>query len=128
MKSVSVVLNLGLSAFTVFVLATDGMPTQAHFVALSLLLVLVPGLSALVIGRADSAASQPMGIGRPLAITFNIVLLGASFWAFVTQFPSHPSEPGLIPFVILTLGVPVVSLLVLWRDQRPFPGRHPVVG
>jgi hypothetical protein len=124
MRTLSVILNVSLSVFTVFVLGTDGIPTEPHLVALSLLFILVPALSAPVIGRVSATRPQShrTRVGRELAISFNVVLLCAALWAFVTRFPSHPSEPGLVPYVVLTLGVPVVSLLVLRRHGREAAG------
>ena len=122
MKAVSILVNLALSLFTLFVLLTDGIPTESRFIALSLLLLLVPGLTAMVINRAHPAPSRRDVFLTRAAVVCNLGLLGAACWSFVTQFPSHPKEAGLVPFVVLTFVAPALSLLVL-RRHLPHPPR-----
>ncbi len=122
MKAASILLNLCLSLFTLFVLFTDGMPAEGLFVALSLLLLLVPALTALVVNGAGSMHTRRDVLLTSVTAGCNVVLLGSSCWAFVTQFPSHPEEAGLVPFVVLTLAAPALSLFVLRRHLQPRSG------
>jgi predicted MFS family arabinose efflux permease len=124
MKAVSILVNLGLSLFTLFVLLTDGMPTEARFIALSLLVLLVPGLTALVINQVHPTPSRSDVFLTRAAAVCNLGLLGAACWALVTQFPSHPKEAGLVPYVALTLAAPALSLFVLRRHLAHPPGEH----
>ena len=115
MKAVSILVNLALSLFTLLVLLTDGIPTEARFIALSLLVFLVPGLTAMVIDRVHPTPSRRDVFLTRAAVVCNLGLLGAACWSFVTQFPSHPKEAGLVPFVVLTFAAPALSLFVLRR-------------
>jgi hypothetical protein len=123
MRPVSILFNLALSLFTLLVLITDGLPREAHFIAFSFLLLLVPVLTAVVIqrfGGPRQARGPYLGWGTALC---NVVLLAASSSAVVTQYPSHPPEAGLLPFTLLALFVPLLSLFVLSRYLRR-PSEH----
>ena len=121
MKTVTLLLNVGLALFTVGVLLTDGPPTEARFVAFSLLLFCVPAFSVYATWRSPGPSGPGLRAARTLAYCSNVILLAAVTWSFVTQFPSHPSEPGLIPFVVLTFAAPLATLFILWRGRRRLP-------
>ncbi len=124
MKAVCILVNLGLSLFTLLVLLTDGIPTEARLIGLSLLVLLVPGLTAMVINRVHPTPSRRDVFLTRAAAVCNLGLLGAACWALVTQFSSHPKEAGLVPYVVLTLAAPALSLFVLQRYLAHPPGEH----
>ena len=90
MKSLAVLCNVLLFAFTCLVLATDGGPTKAVYVIFTLVLLMTPIVTVLVLARR--AAGD--GIRRAAAAC-NVLLLAFVCWAFVDQYP-HRSDPGLI--------------------------------
>jgi len=135
MKIVAIVSNIFMFAFTCIVLLTDGMPTNAAYIVFTLLLVLIPIFSLLVLsgsGVSDdahklAAERKPSGeakrviafpslrTAKILTIICNIVLLGFACWAIVNQYP-HPEEFGVIPYEILVMVTPILSVLALsWR-------------
>jgi hypothetical protein len=109
MKTLAVLCNVVLFAFTGFVLATDGAPTKAVYVILTLVLLMTPVLTLLVLTR--SAAGEFV---RRAAVTLNVLLLAFVCWALVDQYP-HPSEPGFIWYVIAVVLTPLVSAAALLR-------------
>ncbi len=54
-------------------------------------------------------------IMKIVAIICNIVLLGFVCWAIVDQYP-HPEEDGVIPFAVLTVMTPILTLVALIRS------------
>ncbi len=126
MRSVAILFNLALSVFTLLVLITDGLPREAHFIAFSVLLLVVPVLTAVVIQRFGGPRQAHGPYLAWSTALCNAALLAASSWAVVTLYPSHPPESGLLPFTFLALSVPLVSLFVLSRYLRR-PSEHPTV-
>jgi hypothetical protein len=134
MRIVAAICNIVLLVFTAFVLVTDGLPMEAPYIALTLLLVLVPVLSLVVILRAGAS----MGLGLPtgseeseggkkagvvppawnamrtVTIICNIVLFGFACWALADQYP-HPEEGGFIPYALLVLATPILNVVALSR-------------
>ncbi len=119
MKNLAVLCNLVLVVFTALVVATDGAPTAPAYIAFTLLLVLIPILSVVVMLRAGSAGGST-GLQR-LAGWCNIVLLVLVAWAIVDQYP-HPQEPGFFPFVVLVVACPILSAFVLFRRPTATAG------
>ncbi len=119
MRVAALLLNTCLSLFTLVVLVTDGLPLDAYSVVLTVLLLLVPIISVLLLRAPPLANGVRSAAARISACLLNAVLLAAAAWASITRLPSHPSEPGLIPFVSLTLAAPLATLIVLLRASGP---------
>jgi len=138
MKLIAVILNIALFLFTCLVLITDGISKDAVYNVFSLLLLLVP-IFNLVIILHDGAGSNWLDfhlkrkvaeeqtksnslpdrnpVLRIFAIIFNIILLGFSCWAFISQYP-HPRESGYILFAVIVFLTPVLSSGVLAFYKR----------
>ncbi|HQR44976.1 MAG TPA: hypothetical protein PLB02_02000 [Thermoanaerobaculia bacterium] len=124
MKAAVILINLALSLFTAFVLITDGAPTDPLSIALSLLLLLIPLFTAFALGRLQSHSGRHALLLPRSALLCNAFLLTISCWRVATQYPSHPKEPGLLPFVLLVVVAPLFSVVVLSRHlylARPRP-------
>jgi hypothetical protein len=135
MKTLAVVCNIVLFTFTCIVLVTDGVPMQAAYIVFTLLSLLVPILSLVVISRSRVSGGwlgphvkrKPLGEKRKtedrsfagatlnsVAVVCNIVLFGFVCWALMDQYP-HPEEEGVIPFAVLMVLTPVLSMVVIVR-------------
>jgi hypothetical protein len=122
MRTVSVVCNLVLFAFTALVLVTDGIPTELGYQLLSLMVLLVPLLTAIVVLR-DGASLGPCR-PRVIAATLagNACMLASSCWALVAQYP-HPEEEGVLLYTVVLLLTPILSAVVLLTIlKRRAPG------
>lgn len=136
MKIVAIVCNVILSLFTCLVLATDGIPKDFIYIIFSLLLVLVPILSAVVISRSKADNKWPglqekmealdeqgetnaktagHSVMRIVAMTANLVVLGSACLAIVDQYP-HPEEEGVLVYGALVVLTPILSLVVMLRS------------
>jgi hypothetical protein len=111
MKSLAILCNVVLFAFTCLVLATDGGPTKAAYVVFTLVLLVTPVATVFVLARR--AAGDGM---RRAAVACNVVLLASVCWAFVDQYP-HRSDPGLIEYVVTAVLTPLVSAAALLRGE-----------
>jgi hypothetical protein len=147
MKILAVICNVVLFAFTCMVLLTDGLPTQATYMAFTLWLLMTLILNVVVISRIRSeegrlwlqtpstvaggqggadGSSPTRAFGRVVAAICNVVLLGFTGWAYVDQYP-HPEEPGFTAFNVLMVMTPILSLAALVRGgagagpPRPHP-------
>ena len=109
MKTLAVLCNVVLFAFTGFVFATDGAPTKAVYIIFAPVLLMTPVVTVFVLTR--SAAGDGV---RRAAIAFNVLLLAFVCWALVDQYP-HPSEAGFIEYVIAVVLTPLVSAVALLR-------------
>jgi len=139
MRGLTVFCNVVLLLFSLFVLATDGLPEQAAYVALTLLLLLVPTFTVFALVRRGAGGSGPLlpGAGETrqsqpatdavlsgtavlarAAVVANLVLLAAVCWALVDQYP-HPEEEGFVAYAVLTVLTPVLSAIVVARGVRP---------
>ena len=109
MRTVTLLFNVVSCLFTGVVVVTDGMSAEPAYVALMLLMVLMPVLTiyALVVSAAGAALAST----RAAAIG-NLVLLVFIGWALVDRYP-HPDEPGFVPYVVVMLLTPVLSILAL---------------
>lgn len=135
MKTAAVVCNILFFAFLCVVLVTDGPPTQTAYIVFSLLSLLIPIFSAVVIVRSKASdgwlslqvrrktseeQAKTGGLGsrptimRTLTVVCNIVWLGFIVWAFVDQYP-HPEEEGLLAFTVLIVLTPILNLAVMLR-------------
>jgi hypothetical protein len=115
MKTLAVLCNVVLFTFTCFVLATDGAPTKAAYIIFTLVLMMTPVLTVIVLARR--AAGD--GARRAAAIC-NVLSLGFLCWALVDQYP-HPSEPGFIEYVVVLVLTPLLSAVALLRGLLETP-------
>ncbi len=114
MRIAAIVCNAVLLPFTLLVLVTDGPPTALPYVVLAVLLLGVPTLTLLVLGRRDRREGA-----RNAVVLANVALLALACWAVADQYP-HPPDPGVVPFTILVLVTPVLSAWAAWRArERP---------
>jgi hypothetical protein len=135
MKIVAMICNVVLFGFTGLVLACDGPPRGVAYIVFTLLALLMPVFSAVVIFRMGSSEgwlgpreerAVPGGQGkmegqapgstltRAAAMVGNIVLIGFTWWAILDQYP-HPEEDGVIAFAVLMVLTPILTLVVLLR-------------
>jgi len=114
MKMLVVLCNVLLFAFTLFVLATHGLPKQGSCIAFTALLLAVPFVTIYVLH--STKASKKLAVARAAAAG-NLVLLAAACAAVAAQYP-HPNEPGFIPYLAVVLGTPVLSAAVLHVKSR----------
>jgi hypothetical protein len=101
---------------------TEGILREAPYLILTLLPLLVPILSLVVLLRGgmrlqeqrtrDDPPSMSTLINR-VAVFCNLVLVGFSCWAAVAQYP-YPEGNGVIPFGLLMVFTPIISLVVLF--------------
>jgi hypothetical protein len=138
MKIVTIVCNVILSLFTCLVLATDGIPKDFIYIIFSLLLVLVPILSAVVISQSKADNKWPglqekkealteqrntndktagHSFMRVPAMIGNLVVLGAACLAIADQYP-HPEEDGVLLYGALVILTPILSLVVMFRHLK----------
>jgi hypothetical protein len=126
METAAIVCNAVLFAVTGTIVLTEGVPGEARYLLLTLLVLLVPLLSAVVLVRGRMARpGQGAGNDGPSTVTLasraaglgNLGLLGASGWESVAQYP-YPEGDSLIPFAVLAVGTPILSLIALLRGRR----------
>jgi hypothetical protein len=117
MKRLTILCNVVLAVLSLMIVVTEGFPQEPAYVALTVLIVLVPVFTVFAIVR------RPGGGGAnilPFAIFCNLVLLGLAAWAMVVQYP-YAEGPSVIPFAVLaafTPGLSVTTLLGAARAQR----------
>jgi len=133
MKLVTVILNVAMFVFTCFVLIAEGISRETGYIFLIFLLLFVPvfNLSMILSERGHDdwldfhlrkkASDKQVGtdslssgkvVLKIAAIACNIILLGLSCWAFVSQYP-HPRESGFILFTAIIFLTPIISLVAL---------------
>jgi hypothetical protein len=126
MKTAAIVCNAVLFAVTGFIILTEGVPRDARHLALTLLMLLVPLLTAVVFLRervppqgptADDRGSSTITLAKRAAVLCNVALFAASCWAVVVQYP-YPEGNSVIPFAALTLWTPILSLMALRGGGR----------
>ena len=112
MKILAIICNAVLFGFTCLVLVTDGPPQGTGYIVFSMLKLLVPFLSAVVLFRFSKNVIMKIVVG-----IFNFVLLGFVCWAIVSQYP-HPEEEGVIAYTVLLVLTPILSLAALFRKAK----------
>ena len=126
MRTAAIVCNVAVLAITWLIILTEGVPRDPRYVALTLLVLLVPLLSAVVLVRKRIGPQGPSTIVERLsaitladraAVRCNLVLLGASCWAVVAQYP-YPEGNSVIPFAVLTVCTPILSLMAVLGGGR----------
>lgn len=113
MRLLAIVCNALSCLFTCLVVATDGLSREPAYVLFALLLVVVPLFTAYALGSRVGRASAST---RRAAIIGNVVLLASIAAAIVAQYP-HPNEPGFIPYVLLMVFTPVLSIVTLVANR-----------
>jgi hypothetical protein len=119
MRTLATLCNIVSVLFTCLVLATDGPPTKAAYIILTVLMMLIPIFTVFALVRSG-AGGTPYSRGRAIAqaaAICNVVLLGLHCLALVDQYP-HPAEPGLVEYVVLTMVTPLLSAVVLFWTAR----------
>jgi hypothetical protein len=118
MKTLTVVCSLAVFALSCLIVVTEGIPAKASYALFTLLIIVVPLFTAFVVVRPRFRGEQRARIAvfPRIAAWGNVVLLGFVGWALVTQYP-YPEGVGVIPFGVLALLTPVLSLAVLRRHQ-----------
>ncbi len=126
MRIVAVFCNVILFLFTCSVLLTDGVPSDFGYQVFTLMLLLVPILSVVTLFQRETD-DRRRGLGlRTAAVLVNVLLLAASCWVTVSQYPGHPKEPGFVPYVIMVLLTPILTLLAIVIRTRKRPAQHPL--
>lgn len=122
----AIVCNVVLFAITGIIILTEGVPREAYYQILTFLVLLVPLFSAVVLVReriapqgssTDDDVSSTIRFTNRAAVLCNLVLVGASCWATVAQYP-FPEGNSVIPFVILAICAPILSLMALLGGGR----------
>jgi len=135
MVAAAIVCNVVLLAVTGLIVLGEGLPGAAPYLLLTLLMALVPLVSAVVLlrdrraleGRGPGEGGSMAARARRATVLLNLVLLGASAWAAVAQYP-YPEGDSLIPLAVLAVGTPALTLVALrWRDREPRAASPPDV-
>ena len=122
MKIAAIICNIVLFVFTCFVLMTDGVSSEAAYIVFTLLLLLVPILSLVVISR-----SRKNAVMNIVAIICNIILLGFTCWAFVDQY-SHPRESGFVAYAVFVVLTPILNLAAIFLYTKRSSNAEPAIG
>ena len=109
MRRLAILCNALSCIFTCLVVATDGMSREPAYVVFALLLVIVPVFTAYALASREGHAN---GSARRAAVVGNVVLLAGIAGAVVDQYP-HPNEPGFIPYMLLMVFTPLLSIVTL---------------
>jgi len=111
MKTLAPLSNIVLVAVTCLIVVTEGLPVGPFYLAFTLLMFLVPVLTVVALARRSSAGGSAV---RMAAAVGSLVLLAAVCWALVAQYPS-PEGAGVIPFAVLAVLTPALSVAALLR-------------
>ena len=138
MNLITLIVNVILLVFSCLVFITDGVNTQAPYLALSLLLILVPALNVFLVlnvlknlgwldfrfkakpyAESEKNESRSTRNGRigVFAIICNLLLFGFICWAYASQYP-HPSDPGFIWYSVFLFLTPLLGLMSSYRSFR----------
>ena len=138
MKTIALICNIALFAFTCFVILTDGMPQEAIYIVFTLLVFLTPVLSMATLALSmniryllrlpekRNAPEEPEKAGEKTSfstflrigtILCNIAMFGFSCWAIISQYP-HPEEKGVWTYTVLLLLTPILTLVAILRKTR----------
>ena len=121
MRPLVLVCNVVSFLFTLLVIAGDGPATKTIYVVLMVLLLLIPMLTLLALGRPRAFRASATAVLR-LAALGNLILLAFVCWALVDQHP-HPNEAGFLPYAALMILTPILSAIALLRHS-PTELRH----
>jgi hypothetical protein len=120
MKIVAIVCNAFLFVITGSIALTEGIPGDFPYLVLTVLPLLVPILNVAEFfgGRMTRARQESLrsSLLNRVAVLGNIVLLAFSCWPAIAQYP-YREGTSVIPFTLLMVFTPVVSVLVLVRKN-----------
>jgi hypothetical protein len=111
MKALVLVCNIVSLAFTLLVIAGEGLSTEAIYIVVTLLMIVIPTFTLLAIARPRTSSATATTVVRLIAMC-NLVLLAFVCWALVDQYP-HPNEPGCVPYVAVVILTLILSAVVL---------------
>jgi hypothetical protein len=114
MKRLTVVCNVVLAALSLMIVVTEGFPKEPAYVALTVLIVLVPVFTVFAVARKPGVGGANVLL---YTILCNLALLGLAAWAMVVQYP-YPEGPSVIPFAVLAVFTPGLSAATLFRAAR----------
>jgi hypothetical protein len=126
MGTAALVCNVVLLAITGLIILTEGLPGEGRYQVLTLLMLLIPLLTAAVLvlrriapqrSSAGNAGASAITVASRTAVLGNVLLFGASCWAAVVQYP-YPEGNSVIPFAVLAVCTPILSLLTLLHGGR----------
>ena len=121
MRIAAIVCSVALLALTGIDVLTEGVPSRAGDAVLTFVVLLIPLLTAVVLvrerlavhrHRVDDGGAPTVGLAHHAAVVGNLVVLVACGWAAVARYP-YPEGNGVIPFAVLAVGTPIVSLVAL---------------
>lgn len=112
MRTIAMLCNMALFAFTVLILVVDGPPAGPPFVALMLLALLVPLGSSLVLMRSSRGA-----VAGAVMVIGNLALLVLAVWSIAGRFP-RLEEKGTVVYALLLVLTPLLSLVALAKARR----------
>ena len=115
MRVAAILLDVILVAATVSIIVTEGVGTDTQTVLLTCLVLLVPLLSAVVIGfQPVVGGDEGRSSGTFATVSANVVLFAVCAWLSVVRYP-YPEGNGIIPFVLLCVVAPLLSVLTLMK-------------
>lgn len=125
MRIAAIVCNVLVFAITGAIVLTEGMPRELRYLVLTLLMLLIPLFSAIVLirkrrvpqGTCRADRLPAMTLTHRAAVLCNIVLFGVSCWAAVAQYP-YIEGNSVIPFGVLAVCTPIVSVVAFLGGRR----------
>jgi apolipoprotein N-acyltransferase len=111
MKTVAVLANTILAVLACGIVVTEGLPSRPHYVAFTLLMLLVPVVAVFALARRGPADRPAV---RAAAAVGCVAFAATVAWALVAQYP-YPEGPAVVPFGVLALLAPIAALAALRR-------------
>ncbi len=116
MKALALGFNIVSLAFTLLVIAGEGLSTKTIDIPLTLLVIIIPILSIVALARPSTLPGSGTTTLR-LAAICNLVLLALVCRAVI----GHPNEPGFVPYAVLMILTPLLSAVALFRYKPNQP-------
>ena len=118
MKTLALVFNIVSLAFTLLVIAGDGLSPRTTDFVLTVLVFVIPIFTIVALARPSTLPGTGMTTLRLAAIS-NLVLL-----AFVCRAViGHSNEPGFVPYAMLMIFTPLLSAVSLFRFRPNQPAQ-----
>ena len=114
MRMLATSCNVVSCILTCLVVATDGLSRDPAYVVFTLMLIVVPLYTAYALASRVGHASVS---ARRAALVGNMVRLAGLAAAVLDQYP-HPNEPGFVPYALLMVFTPLLSIVAL-VTKRP---------